>query len=236
MLLVFCQKRRDLRVYSILTLVFVLVQAFMGALAVVISQSSAVLALHFGFSLIAFASSLMLALGARRMDKIKDLPVQVELPRVGKLFRNLTWAVTIYSYFVVYLGAYVSHTSSAGGCSGWPLCNGKFIPELSGGVGIAFMHRVAALLLFILIAIMAYHAYRSNKGNRELQGLGITAVILCLMQVFSGAGIVYALDKPEIYFFVALLHNLLISSLFGILCYTSVRVWQLSKPSALDKR
>lgn len=225
----FAKNRKDLRTYSWLTLIFVLVQALMGALAVVYDQSSAVLALHFGFSLIAFASSLMLALGARKMDKEKASTAKEQFPPVSLAFRNFVWMVTIYSYLVVYVGAYVSHTSSAGGCSGWPLCNGKLVPELTGSVAIAFIHRLAALLLFIAVVVMAYYAYKLHKGNRELGGLGISAAVLCLLQVFSGAGIVYTLNKPEVYIFAALLHNLLISSLFGVLCYLSVRVWQLGR-------
>ncbi|MGN7360134.1 COX15/CtaA family protein [Paenibacillus sp. SAF-054] len=228
----FAKNRKDLRTYSWLTLIFVLVQALMGALAVVYDQSSAVLALHFGFSLIAFASSLMLALGARKMDKEKASTAKEQFPPVSLAFRNFVWMVTIYSYLVVYVGAYVSHTSSAGGCSGWPLCNGKLVPELTGSVAIAFIHRLAALLLFIAVVVMAYYAYKLHKGNRELGGLGISAAVLCLLQVFSGAGIVYTLNKPEVYIFAALLHNLLISSLFGVLCYLSVRVWQLGREPA----
>lgn len=222
-------KRKDLRVYSVMTLIFVLVQATMGALAVVYNQSSAVLALHFGFSLIAFASSLMLALGIRRLDKAKGVFNLMNLPRVSRSFRNLTWLTTIYCYVVVYVGAFVSHSDSAGGCSGWPLCNGEWIPELSGGVGIAFMHRIAALVLFILIATLAHFAYRHNRGNREIQTLGIAALTLCLLQVLSGAIIIATLYNPELYIFSALLHNLLVASLFGVLCYLSVRVWQLNK-------
>ncbi|MCJ8013959.1 heme A synthase [Paenibacillus sp. KQZ6P-2] len=232
----FAKNRKDLRMYSWLTLIFVIVQALMGALAVIYDQSSAVLALHFGFSLIAFASSLMLALGARKMDMEQSSAPRVNHPQVSLAFRNFVWIVTIYSYIVVYIGAYVSHTSSAGGCSGWPLCNGKLIPELTGSVAIAFFHRLAALLLFIAVVVMAYYSYKLHKGYREIWGLGIAAVILCLMQVFSGAGIVYTLNKPEVYIFAALFHNLLISSLFGVLCYLSVRVWQLAKKPVEQSR
>jgi cytochrome c oxidase assembly protein subunit 15 len=222
-------KNRELRAYSVMTLLFVLVQATMGALAVVYDQSSAVKALHFGFSLIAFASALMLALGIRRVHKAKGDFNFVGLPRVGRSFRNMTWITTSYCYVVVYIGAYVSHSDSSGGCSGWPLCNGEWFPELSGGIKIAFIHRLAALLLFILVATLAHLAYHRNHGNRELQMLGITAVTLCTMQVLSGAGLIYTMGNAEIYIFAALFHNLLVSCLFGVLCYLSVRVWQLNK-------
>ncbi|WP_189021768.1 COX15/CtaA family protein [Paenibacillus albidus] len=227
----YARGQRELQVYALLTLVFVIVQGGMGALAVLQSQSAAVMALHMGFSLIAFASSVMLALGTKRwaMDGA-DLRA-ISGPPVSKAFRNLTWFTALYSYIVVYIGAYVSHTDSRGGCSGWPLCNGELIPELSGGVGIVFTHRLAALLLFILTAVLGHLAFWNHKEHRELRALGVSAVLLCLMQVFSGAAVVHTLNNERLYIFAALAHILLIAGLFGVLCYMSVRVWQLSRVS-----
>lgn len=223
----YARKRRDLLTYALLTLIFVVVQGGMGALAVIKSQSAAVMALHMGFSLIAFASSLMLALGARRIYLSGEENSTAE-PKVSRGFRNLTWFTALYSYMVVYIGAYVSHTDSQGGCSGWPLCNGEWIPELSGGVGIVFIHRVAAALLFLLTAILGHLAFWKYKELPELRALGVAAVLLCLMQVFSGAAVVHTLYNDRLYIFTALSHILLIAGLFGVLCYMSVRVWQLS--------
>lgn len=223
----YARKRRDLLTYALLTLIFVVVQGGMGALAVIKSQSAAVMALHMGFSLIAFASSLMLALGARRINLSGEENSTAE-PKVSRGFRNLTWFTALYSYMVVYIGAYVSHTDSQGGCSGWPLCNGEWIPELSGGVGIVFIHRIAAALLFLLTAILGHLAFWKYKELPELRALGVAAVLLCLMQVFSGAAVVHTLYNERLYIFTALSHILLIAGLFGVLCYMSVRVWQLS--------
>lgn len=223
----YARKRRDLLTYALLTLIFVVVQGGMGALAVIKSQSAAVMALHMGFSLIAFASSLMLALGARRINLSGEENSPAE-PKVSRGFRNLTWFTALYSYIVVYIGAYVSHTDSQGGCSGWPLCNGEWIPELSGGVGIVFIHRIAAALLFLLTAILGHLAFWKYKELPELRALGVAAVLLCLMQVFSGAAVVHTLYNERLYIFTALSHILLIAGLFGVLCYMSVRVWQLS--------
>ncbi|MFF2018840.1 heme A synthase [Paenibacillus sp. NPDC058177] len=224
----YARQRRDLLVYAWMTLLFVIVQGGMGALAVLKSQSAAVMALHMGFSLIAFASSLMLALGSKRRHEEGDA-FSVPGKPVSISFRNLTWFTTIYSYIVVYIGAFVSHTDSQGGCSGWPLCNGEWIPELSGGVGVVFTHRIAALLLFMLTALLGHLAFWKQKDHRELRMLGVAAVLLCLMQVFSGAAVVYTLGNDKLYIFAALAHILLIAGLFGVLCYMSVRVWQLSK-------
>lgn len=227
---VFKRERRDIVTYAVLTSVFVILQAIMGAMAVMKPQSAAVMALHFGFSLIAFASSVMLALAMRRNEQAKSDEELEQLPRVSKSFRNLVWGTTIYSYIVVYIGAFVSHTDSREGCSGWPLCNGEIIPELSGGVGIAFMHRVAAALLLLVVAIMGHFAFWRNRDNREIQMLGVSAVVLCSMQVLSGALLMATMHNEELYIFAALGHTLLISALFGVLCYLSVRTWQLSRP------
>lgn len=227
----YARKRRDLLAYACMTLLFVIVQGGMGALAVIKSQSAAVMALHMGFSLIAFASALMLALGTKRRYESgeSELTLTDQRQPVSKTFRNLTCFTALYSYIVVYIGAFVSHTDSQGGCSGWPLCNGEWVPELSGGVGIVFTHRIAALLLFILTAALGHLAFWRYKDYLELRVLGVAAVLLCLMQVFSGAAVVYTLNNEKLYIFAALAHILLIACLFGVLSYMSVRVWQLNR-------
>lgn len=92
------------------------------------------------------------------------------------------------------------------------------------------MHRAAALLLLIVVAIMGHFAYWRNQDNREIQMLGVSATLLCLLQVLSGAVIMMTIHNEDVYVFSALGHTLLIAALFGVLCYLSVRVWQLSRP------
>ncbi|MBW4839293.1 MAG: heme A synthase [Paenibacillaceae bacterium] len=229
------KNRKDLQLYSLLALIFVMVQAVMGAMAVIYPTSSAVMALHFGFSLIAFASSIMLVLGVRQEERGQaGTPSHAHSPavRVSKRFRNLTWIATGYTYIVVYIGAYVSHTDSAGGCSGWPLCNGQLVPELSGGEGIAFMHRVAAALLLVVIATVGHFAFRKHPGLPEIRKLGVAATLLVIIQVFTGATIVLTLNNYHVYLFASLAHIIVLAALFGVLCYLSVRTWQLSRTSA----
>ncbi|MNH81921.1 Heme A synthase [compost metagenome] len=223
------KERRDLKLYALFALIFVVVQAIMGAFAVVFSQSSAVMALHFGFSLIAFASSLMLALGMREQEREEANMPKLPTSRVSKTFRNLVWFATCYTYIVVYLGAYVSHTNSAGGCSGWPLCNGEVIPELTGGVAIAFIHRLGAMTLFIVIGILGHFAYRKHPGNKEIRSLGIAATVLVIVQIFTGAFLVLNLTNPRMYIFASLSHIFVLACLFGVLSYMSVRTWLLSR-------
>ncbi len=232
----FFNKNRELRLYAVLTFIFVVLQAIMGALAVVFSQSAPIMALHFGFSMIAFSSSILMAFTARRLHKYQRTHTHETQPPVSKGFRNLTWFSTIFTYIVVYTGAFVTHTDSRGGCSGFPLCNGEVVPELSGGVGVAFLHRVAAMALVIVIAILAHFAYRRHPNNPSIRKMGIIAVVFIVLQFVSGAVNIFTMDIPEVYFFATMAHTLLIQFLFGILCYMSLRTWQLSRQSYVEKQ
>lgn len=224
----YVKERKDTLWYASIALFFTYVQAVMGALAVVKGQVPAVMALHYGFSLLAFAGTLMLSIGLYRRSKGLADPPRT-LPAVSKRFRNSVWLVAIYSYIVVYVGAFVRHTESWGGCQGWPLCNGEVIPALHGSTLIAFLHRVAALLLLIVVAVMAHFAYHRHKHVREIRIAGVWALVLCASQVLSGAWLVLSMHNENAHLYASLLHTVLVSGLFGVLCYLSARVLQLGK-------
>ncbi|MBB3111734.1 cytochrome c oxidase assembly protein subunit 15 [Paenibacillus phyllosphaerae] len=230
--LVYKTKRKDLVLFSVLTVIFVTIQGAMGALAVVFTQSPPIMALHLGFAFISLASSLMTSLGARQEERLGGLAAYQHMPRIRKGFRILVWATAIYSYIVVYTGAFVSHTDSAGACAGFPLCNGEIVPELTGSVGIAFFHRLAGYLLVVLIAVLCYYLFRYYGHIREFRILGYLSITLILFQVLSGASLMVTMGRPEVYMFVVLAHVTSIAILFGVLSYMSYLVWRLSKPAA----
>jgi cytochrome c oxidase assembly protein subunit 15 len=210
-------KRRDAIFYASSALFFTMVQAVLGAFAVVWPQSAPVLALHFGFSLLAFVSTLLLALVVR--DGKVD---QAERNLISVGFQRLVWITWIYCYIVVYVGAFVRHTESSGGCIGWPLCNGEVVPEISGAQGIVFIHRLAALLLFVLIAVIAYRAVNSKQGSR-VRKVSLWILYLAVLQVLSGAFVTYALGT-DWYLTAGMVHALIIACLFGALSYLGVLV------------
>jgi cytochrome c oxidase assembly protein subunit 15 len=232
------RRRKDAMLYAFGALFFTVFQAILGAMAVLWPQSDAVLALHFGISLVAFAFTLLLAIGVWRQEFWPDErhkgPTR-ETHRAGsaitRKFRNVIWGVTVYCYGVVYLGAYVRHTESSGGCMGWPLCNGQVVPELTGATGIVFAHRAGAALLFAGVAYIAYRAHRNYPQQEELVRATQWALALTGLQIISGATIVYTLTT-DWYLLTALIHVILISGLFGVLCYLCILSRRLSLASA----
>lgn len=220
-------------------LFFTVLQAILGALAVVFPQSDAVMALHFGFSLLAFATSLLLAVGIRTGAYVPSgansggrsaSSVRRDGPgRIPANMRYWIWGATVYSYIVVYIGAFVRHTESSGGCMGWPLCNGAIVPSLEGAAGIAFIHRVAAALLLVVIAVILVKAKRLDNGS---DGLLLAAarwsLWLTVAQIASGASIIWTLTS-DWYLLTALIHVVLVSGLFGVLCYMCLLAWRSAR-------
>lgn len=212
----FYRQRREIRIYVPIMIFFLFLQAGLGAAAVMWPQSDEVLALHFGISLIAFASTVLVAAhmyGIRSWDTLRDHPVSPNLRRV-------VWGLTAYTYFVVYLGAYVRHTGAMLACVDWPLCNGSVFPGFSGPIGIAFSHRAAAAVLVISMSALLWTTLRMRATRPDLFWGSVLAVVFVIAQSIGGALVV--LSKVDI--FATMAHSILVSLFFGTMAYLCVQV------------
>jgi heme a synthase len=205
---------KEVKFLAFISFFFLLLQALIGAAAVVWGQSDAVLALHFGISLISFASVLLLTLLIFEVDKKFDSDQVV----LDTKMRFHIYGISIYSYIVVYSGALVRHKSASLACPDWPVCNfnqqNGFFPTTSHE-WIQMGHRAAAGLIFIWILIATIYAVRNYKRQRVIYWGWIISFSLVTLQVISGAFIVFT----YLNLYVALAHALLISCLFGVLSY-----------------
>ncbi len=203
---------RETKFLAVMAMFFLILQALIGAAQVLWGQGDFILALHFGISLLSFASVLLLTLLIFEVDRKFD----ADKLRIGSKLRWHTVGVTLYSYIVVYTGALVRHTDSGLICADWPLCNNdQFSLPSNIYEWVQMGHRTAAALIFIWIAFIAWHAVKNYKDQRVLYYGWITAFIIVSLQVI--AGMLVVLTKLNLYF--ALVHSLLISLLFGLLCY-----------------
>ncbi|WP_281889361.1 heme A synthase [Paenibacillus sp. YYML68] len=221
-------KRRDAKWYVAGAMFFTFLQAILGAMAVMWPQSSAVLALHFGFSLMSFAFTLLLYLVFTKFGEAMRISDGASLSRG---VRWSIWGLLIYSYVVVYMGAFVRHTESVGGCVGWPLCNGEVIPELTGATGIVFMHRVGAALLGIAIVLVFLLVRAQTSPDSAIYKAVKLSMIVVGLQILSGGFVTLAIGH-DIYLLASMTHALLISCLFGILCYAGIVAWHTEESHA----
>ncbi|TJY39804.1 heme A synthase [Cohnella pontilimi] len=228
-------RRKEPVWYASAGLFFTFLQAALGAMAVVWPTSSAVLALHFGISLFAFTSTWLLYSYAKRLAATGDASESVtdtasgSLGRIPRSVFQLTAVILVYCYGVVYLGAYIRHTHSGGGCIGWPLCNGDVVPELAGATGIAFAHRIAAFVMLLLVVALVFFVRSRTGAASETTRLANISLWLVVLQVLSGGLLSYTLDNPDVYVFTSLLHTIIISALFSMLCLLALRARHLSR-------
>ncbi|EGL84212.1 cytochrome oxidase assembly [Caldalkalibacillus thermarum TA2.A1] len=206
------RKHKEVIFVAAAAIFFLLLQSTLGALAVVYGQSSAVMALHFGFSLLSYATLFILLLYVFHLSKDDRLPVGHFSPSVkyGAL------CLFIFSYIVVYLGALVTHTGSSMGCQGWPLCNGQLIPsDLSGQTVIQYLHRLAAFGLLLAFGWFMYKVRRDYRHNRLLYYTTVSMFWLLVAQIVSGAVVILS----NLHLYATIFHAFFISLMFGFLSY-----------------
>ncbi|MFJ5761694.1 heme A synthase [Neobacillus sp. NPDC093182] len=203
---------RETKFLSFLSFFFLLLQGLIGAAAVIWEQSDFILALHFGISLISFAAVFLLTLLIFEIDKKFEADKLIIDKKMG--FHIIS--ISIYSYFVIYTGALVRHTESSLVCRDWPLCINDS-PALPSNLyeWVQMGHRAAAAGIFIWIAFVTYLAIKNYREQKVIYWGWISAFTLVSLQVLSGAVIIFT----RLNLYIALMHALFITCLFGVLSY-----------------
>jgi len=205
---------REVKFLSFISVFFLILQALIGAAAVMWGQSDFVLAAHFGISLISFASVFLLTLIIFEIDKKLDTASLL----IQKKHRLEIYALSLYTMLVVYTGALVRHTESNLVCEGWPFCSNSS-PFAFAGYSteqwIQMGHRLAAGILFIWTIALFIKIMKNYRSNKVMFWGWIITLSLISLQVFFGAMIIFTLLNLG----VALMHALVISCYFGMLSY-----------------
>lgn len=210
--------RLEVRVAMWSSIALLVIQSALGAAAVLWPQPDLVMALHFGISLSAFAAVLIptaVLLEMRRGSTYRSRPLSPTL-------RRGIWASTIYTYVVVYSGAYVRHTNSHMACLDWPLCNGALIPPLEGAVGIQFAHRVAAGLALFIVGWVLWRAAKEKETRPDIYKGALASFALLVAQVLGGGFVILS----RLTITSMMLHSIIVTLLFGaqsLLCLQSFR-------------
>ncbi|TYR79912.1 heme A synthase [Priestia megaterium] len=206
---------REVRPLAVISFSFLVLQALIGAAAVVWGQSDAVLALHFGISLISFASVLLLTLIIFEVDKKFDAENVV----IGSTMKKHIYGTILYTYVVVYTGALVRHKEASLACPSVPFCSNtnNWLPgDLNQWIQMG--HRTAASLIFIWILIAFIHAFKYYRNQKNVYYSWLIALILVSLQAISGILVVVT----RLHLGLALAHALIVSCLFGVLSYLTL--------------
>ncbi|SOB92204.1 cytochrome c oxidase assembly protein subunit 15 [Ureibacillus xyleni] len=204
---------REVKFLGFLAIFFLIAQALIGAAQVLWGQGDFILALHFGISLISFASVLLLSMIVFEVDTKFD----ADKVFIDKKLKWHTVGVTLYSYIVVYSGALVRHTQSSLVCPDWPLCNNTNGIALPSNMyeWVQMGHRFAVLLIFVWITYIMIHAIKHYKNQRVIYWGWIISFIIIILQSLTGMLSIFT----KLNIMVSLLHSLFITLLFGLFCY-----------------
>lgn len=205
---------REVKFLAAMSLFFLVFQGLIGAAAVVWGQSDFVLALHFGISLISFATIFLLMLLIFEIDKKFDAS-QLYL---RKKHRIQFYLLTIFTLIVVYTGALVRHVNANLVCADWPFCSNS-APFAFGDYNfhqwVQMGHRLLAGILFVWTIILLVNLIKNYRNNRIVIWGWSVATVLISMQVMFGAFIIFS----QLNIWIALFHALFITLFFGLQSY-----------------
>ena len=113
--------------------------------------------------------------------------------RQARRFRNLAYLTIALTFVLIVVGGVVRISDSGLGCGaagsgteGWPLCGGGLFPSIDTHMIVEYTHRVLAGIVAILIAYLAWTAWRRRRGERLLVRVSIAAFVLILFQAALG--------------------------------------------------
>ena len=224
----FYGRRWDMRFLVGLMVGTLFLQAGMGAWAVKTTQPAKVLALHFGFSLLCFASTFMVAATVRERRSDDQSPKPFAPPWFG----ILAWSSLIVVYGVAYLGAYVRHAGAELACGqDWPLCNGSLTGNLSGSEGAHFAHRLAAALSTLFIIGLCLYARQFRESRPDIYQSTKIAVGLVILMGFIGGVVV----KSGLHTWATIPHAGTMALLFVALCDVARRTMTIDFAAANER-
>lgn len=211
------QHVRETKFLVVMTIVFFILQSLLGAGAVLFEQTSLIKALHFGISLVSFASVFLLALIIFNFDD-KFHTKQLTIP---KKLRIQFYGIFTYTLIVVYSGALVRHKEASLACIDWPFCfnNEPFnFSSLGLEQWIQMTHRFFASLLLIWVIGLLIYIWKNYRDHTFIKNGWLLASILIVLQVVLGGLVIITLKNTTI----ALMHALFISLFFALLSYFMV--------------
>jgi len=160
---------------AVASIALYLSQALLGALTVWKLLDPNVVSAHLAVGLLLFATLLTLGLSARQAarDDARPSPRRAGLL---PLFAVATAAIWVQAV----LGGMVSTNHASLACPDWPTCNGRWLPEFTGLVGLQMAHRFGA---YLLIALLAWVAVRAGSApDVTTRNLGRVMFLLVLAQ------------------------------------------------------
>lgn len=156
----------------------VLVQAILGGITVLTELHGSLVAAHLAMAEALLACMIILFVGSRRAGTPSTGGTGHYLPIVA--------AAGLGVYVLIMSGSFVTVSGSTAACTQWPTCNGNLVPATAPQF-IHMLHRLAAVLIGVLLLYALHLGFRQEQGPKELRYLSIIAAVVFAAQVLAGA-------------------------------------------------
>jgi cytochrome c oxidase assembly protein subunit 15 len=198
---------------------FVCVQGAFGAWTVTLKLQPVIVTIHLLLGMLLL--SMLVWLGERENHLMMPLAPNRDVAAVRSL-RTLALLAAAVLLVQIALGGWVSTNYATLACDEFPLCDGKFVPEMdfehgftlwrelgktaaghylqfSALVAIHWVHRNFAIIVTLVLGLAAWRAWRQPALRRTAKGIAL----VLLVQLFTGVATVF-FDFPLT---IAVLHN-----------------------------
>ncbi len=176
--------RKDFGKFCTIGLILLAAQVVLGGLTVLGLLSPKWVSSHLVFGLGFFLT--MISMTMHFYYKRKGIDFKL----VKSTYSKFALAAMIMVYFQAFLGGLVSSNFAALACLDFPTCNGKWIPELTGGVLFQFMHRLGAVLTLVLTVgyLLKNRKYFFTNLSKKMATF---IPLLLSVQILLGVGMIF---------------------------------------------
>ena len=206
-IIAWARKDRALLALAIAAPVLLVVQIVLGGLTVLWKLPPQIIMAHLGTALAIFAVMITIAVLSGKPAQSKELPAKT------RKFAQLALVNALLVYILMLFGSYVTGSSAALACPGWPFCTPASWAINNHLASINILHRVFAVFVGLVTLWTVIAALRRWRVARGQAIVGLVGGILFIWQAIVG-GLIVLLKEPA---FVAGLHLALAAAVWGTL-------------------
>ncbi len=206
-IIVWARKDRALLMLAIAAPVLLAVQIVLGGLTVLWKLPPQIITAHLGTALAILAVVITIAVLSGQPAQSKELPAKT------RKFAQLAITNALLVYILMLFGSYVTGSSAALACPGWPFCTPASWAVSNHLASINVLHRVFAVFVGLVTLWTVIAALRRWHIARGQAIVGLVGGILFIWQAIVG-GLIVLLKEPA---FVAGLHLALAAAVWGTL-------------------
>ncbi|GAC1567273.1 MAG: heme o synthase [Ktedonobacteraceae bacterium] len=206
--IIYARKERQILIPALIAPVFLVIQIVLGGLTVLMKLPPEIITAHLATALVIFALLITIAVLAGNAKPSNEHPAKT------RRFARLAITNAFLVYGLMLSGSYVTNSSAALACPGWPLCGNApgWAVQLHLN-DVNMFHRIVAIFVGLVMIWTLISALRRYKVARGQAIVALAAGILFVVQ--AGIGGVIVLSKNQD--FVQGLHLALATAVWGML-------------------